>query len=241
MSDTIAVFIDGDNISPKDIDAILSEIYNYGNIIIKRVYLDWTQTHSQNWLKATHEYGIEPIQCNLIRGKNSTDIKLTVDVMKILYTVPHISLFYLVTQDGDFRHIIPEIKLNNRNVNVIGKNISKALGACCDKYTSIDFISGDKGKTNSTTNDNSKITNSKEILLNYKIDIETLLENNGTLSLSLIKDTLQRKYQFDQREYGYEQFSKFMDNYFPEYIISKRRDGCFISLSDSCENNRIMK
>ena len=257
MSETIAVFIDGDNISPKDIDEILAEIYDYGNIIIKRVYLDWTLPTSQGWSKATRDYGLEPIQCDLIKGKNSTDIKLTVDIMRTLYCVSHISLFYLVTQDGDFRHIIPEIKINNRSVNVIGKNVSKALGACCDKYTSLDVLSNKKNIGDELYGDNGngngnvkvKVDINKKTLDNegkykdgiikykdgvekYKDDIEKLLEKNGTVSLSLIKDTLQRKYQFDQREYGFQQFSKFMEFHFPEYQVYKMKEGCFISFSE---------
>lgn len=223
MSETIAVFIDGDNISPKDLEAIFTEIYDSGKIIIKRVYLDWTQPSSKNWLQATRDYGIEPIQCDLVKGKNSTDIKLTVDVMKTLYTVGHISLFYLVTQDGDFRHIIPEIKINNRNVNVIGKNISKALGSCCDKYTSLDLISREVPIKNNRTDKNIKTTIKK-----YKVDIEKLLEGAEIVSLSLVKDTLHRKYSFDQRAFGFNQFSKFMRYYFKEYEIQQNREGCFI-------------
>ncbi len=226
MSETIAVFIDGDNISPKDIEPILTEICDYGKIIIKRIYLDWTQTQSRGWLQATRDYGLEPIQCDLIKGKNSTDIKLTVDVMKTLYNVNHISLFYLVTQDGDFRHIIPEIKINNRNVNVIGKNISKALGASCDNYTSLDVINQDLNvKNKKTPKEDREI---KVLIKKYREEIEKLLESNSCLSFSLIKDTLHRKYRLDHRAFGFKQFSKFMAHYFQEYSVQKTKEGCFL-------------
>ena len=220
MSETIAVFIDGDNISPKDINSILTEIHDYGRIIIQRVYLDWTRPTCQSWIKATQEYGLEPIQCDLIHGKNSSDIRLTVDVMKTLYTIDHISLFYLVTSDGDFRHIIPEIKITNRQVNVIGASVSKALRASCDKYTKIAVL-----QTKLPTQEVDKLT---PTLVKYREDIDSLLDQRGTIPLSLVKDTLQRKYGFDHREYGFQQFSKFMEHYYKEYLVEKNRTGSFL-------------
>ena len=57
MSDTIAVFIDADNVSSKDIGVIMQEIKNYGKIIINRVYTDWSKESSKNWLKTVEELG----------------------------------------------------------------------------------------------------------------------------------------------------------------------------------------
>jgi len=50
------------------------------------------------------------IQCDKISGKNSVDLRLSVDIMKILYTNDIITLFYLITSDSDYRHVIFEIK-----------------------------------------------------------------------------------------------------------------------------------
>ena len=109
MSETIAVYIDGENSSHQDIEAISSEIKSYGSIIISRVYGDWSDKNMRKWLDRTIIYDIIPIQCIRISGKNSSDIKLCVDIMKDLYTVPEISLFYIITNDSDYSHVISEI------------------------------------------------------------------------------------------------------------------------------------
>ena len=95
MNETIAVYIDGDNTSHNDIKVILKEINSYGRIIISRVYGDWSQENMKNWLTTSSIFGIIPIQCERISGKNSTDIKLCVDLMKDLYSIDNISLFYM--------------------------------------------------------------------------------------------------------------------------------------------------
>jgi hypothetical protein len=114
MSETIAVYIDGDNTSHRDMEVILNEIKTYGRIIISRVYGDWSKENMKNWLVSASSYGIIPIQCERISNKNSSDIKLCVDIMKDLYTVPNISLFYIITTDSDYRHVISDIMMSNK-------------------------------------------------------------------------------------------------------------------------------
>jgi len=50
-NETIAIYIDGDNVCYRDADIILNEIKNYGRIIISRVYGDWSQDNMNSWLK----------------------------------------------------------------------------------------------------------------------------------------------------------------------------------------------
>ena len=59
-----------------------------------------------NWLSTASKYGIIPIQCERINGKNSSDIKLCVDIMRDLYNIDVITLFYIITTDSDYRHVI---------------------------------------------------------------------------------------------------------------------------------------
>ena len=73
----------------------MQEIKSYGDIVINRVYADWEVNPLKKWRDSASMNGIMPIQCGRLNGKNSTDIKLCVDLMKDLYTVPYISLFYL--------------------------------------------------------------------------------------------------------------------------------------------------
>ena len=145
MSEKIAVFIDGDNVSHNIISLIMNEIKNYGRIICCNVYADWSCENMKNWKLTANKLGIITIQCDRISGKNSTDIKMAVDVMKILYTVKHITLFYLVTSDSDYRHLVPEIKLLNKKVNCIGSvKSNNSLQSVCDVFTKIEVLEIDE-------------------------------------------------------------------------------------------------
>ena len=51
MDNIIAVYIDGDNASHKNIKECLNEIKSYGRIAIAKVYGDWSKDNMRNWLK----------------------------------------------------------------------------------------------------------------------------------------------------------------------------------------------
>tara|TARA_Y100000591_G_C21850758_1_gene711533 strand:- start:4419 stop:5345 length:927 start_codon:yes stop_codon:yes gene_type:complete len=153
MDHRIAIFIDADNINSKDLGLILDEIKNYGNIVINRAYGDWSKLIS--FKDKSIEYGIELIQANSISGKNSSDIKLCVDAMNILHTLNEISMFYIVTSDSDFIHLVPYIKCLNKEVRCIGnERTNRGLQNIVNMFTKIEVLR----KTNENDNNNEYIT-----------------------------------------------------------------------------------
>jgi uncharacterized protein (TIGR00288 family) len=220
--DTIAVFVDGDNISPRDMPCVMDEIKSFGRVVSSRIYTDWSAEDSKSWKKISIELALEPIQCDRVSGKNSTDIKLTVDLMKMLYTIPNINLFCLVTSDGDYRHLIPEIKLVNKRVCVIGSNISKSLQSCCDLSTKIEVLR--MGKDINNQKHINPVANQLQTVIDQLLDEESMVQ------LSIVRDALHRKYGFDHREYGFNRFSKFVKNYLSDqYVIRYIDSACFVA------------
>ena len=220
--ETIAVFIDGDNISPRDMDCIMEEIKSFGRVVSSRIYTDWSADDSKSWKKPSQELALEPIQCDRISGKNSTDIKLTVDLMKMLYTNSSISLFYIITSDGDYRHLIPEIKLANKKINVIGSNVSRSLQSSCDLSTKIEVL---KNSNIHSLDDDGMLESQFQAVL------DQVFGEQETVPLSIVKDTLQRKYGFDHREYGFKRFSKFVKHYLKDqYTIKYIDSSCYLAM-----------
>ena len=238
-TEIIAVFIDGDNISYKNIPVILQEIRNYGKIIINNVYCDWSSLEYNNLRQTSIENGITTIQCDKVTGKNSTDIKLMVDLMKTLYEINHVSLYYIVTSDSDYRHVIPQIKMKNKKVHCIGSvNSNKSIQSICDLFTKIEVlveynnriiknqsndtiqllrdsnqeIKNSKSKQRSLSKDNNSFkSNLKKIDMKIIFEIHNVVENNKKLNLGALKTLLQRKYTFDYREYGYNSMKSFIE------------------------------
>ena len=73
------LYIDADNVSYKCIEDIFSHI-KVEELIVKKIYGDWSKPELKNWINIVIDYGLEPIQCFRIGKKQSTDIKLITDV-----------------------------------------------------------------------------------------------------------------------------------------------------------------
>lgn len=228
--DLIAVFIDGDNISHKYIPVILQEIRNYGRIIINNIYCDWSSLEYSKLKLASIENGITTIQCDKIVGKNSTDIKLMVDIMRTLYEINHISLYYIITSDSDFRHVIPQIKMRNKKVHCIGSfNSNKSIQSICDLFTKIEVLIDYNNSYVSSSDehillgqevsfDNNKDSDKKKKLSYDKpvgneiiLEIKNAIDNHEKLNLGALKTLLERKYTFDFREYNCNSMKSFID------------------------------
>ena len=179
-TNNIAVFIDGDSVVPKYLLEIIKEINLYGNILINNIYADWSHQSKINLLVSARHTGITTIQADLISGKNSTDIKLAVDVMRTLYHFTNIDVFYLVASDYDYRHLVPEIKQYGKKVCCIGtENTNKSLINICDSFTLIKNI----------------------INKDIRESIIQLIETtNKYTDLSMINMMLKRTHKFDIRD-----------------------------------------
>lgn len=215
----IAIFIDGENINPNDYPYINKEIRSQGRIVISNVYGDWSDQNLKKWIDVAMVNGILKIQCDKINGKNSVDLRMSVDIMKYLFTNDLITLFYLVTTDADYRHVIFEIKQKNKKVYCIGSsNVNLGLTSICDKYTKINNIKKIINSENLKQKKNKKVNEIQE----YWKYIEEYLLNNGKTNLSNIKRIIQNNFpDFDYREYGFSKFSDFIKKNYKRIDIDK--------------------
>jgi uncharacterized LabA/DUF88 family protein len=82
---TIAIFIDGDNISSDYCEAILAEGAKLGDVRVKSVFGRCATFAGKGWKDVAEKHGIQKYpQVNNLRGKSAADIALVIDVMKLL-------------------------------------------------------------------------------------------------------------------------------------------------------------
>jgi uncharacterized protein (TIGR00288 family) len=154
MTKKIALFFDSDNISYRFIKPILHECNQYGTINIRRAYADWSMDQRQNWKKQSLQNAIELVQASYMNNyKNSSDIKIIIDIMDVLYTDPNITTFILVSNDTDFSSLFPIIKKNNKELIFIGDGSGKSsvLRTSCDIYVDCKSLVENYNLINETT------------------------------------------------------------------------------------------
>ncbi|HSG35441.1 MAG TPA: NYN domain-containing protein, partial [Sphingomonadaceae bacterium] len=76
----IALLIDADNASHAGIDPVLTVLAELGQVNIRRAYGNWAKPALAKWNQITHRYGLQPQQqFDLTKGKNATDMAMTID------------------------------------------------------------------------------------------------------------------------------------------------------------------
>jgi len=208
----LAVLIDADNITYKNIKGMMEEIAKYGVPTFKRIYGDWTKPTLKGWKTVLLENAITPIQqYSYTVGKNSSDSAMIIDAMDILYS-SKVDGFCLVSSDSDFTRLA--IRLREASMYVIGigeKKTPEPFIAACDKFIYMEIIKKDEPEITSSTKTTAPAKPKESI---SKIDsrliklmagsIDDLADDDGWAFLGDVGNLiLKKKPNFDPRNYGY--------------------------------------
>lgn len=135
----VALFIDADNAPSRKLADVLTELEKLGTVSIRRAYGNWSTESLRPWRKVLHEHAVQPIQqFDLIKGKNATDMAMTIDVMDVLYTKP-VDVFCLMSSDSDFTPLIMRLRSEGKQVIGFGGPQSAApFISACSKFHHFD-------------------------------------------------------------------------------------------------------
>ncbi|KKY29934.1 hypothetical protein UCDDA912_g10110 [Diaporthe ampelina] len=140
-SDTVALLIDGDNVSAKVIAGVLAEIAKHGMASVRRIYGDWTQPNLGPWKRCLLEHSVQPVQqFAYTTGKNATDGAMIIDAMDLLYT-GRFTGFCLVSSDSDFTRLA--VRIREQGVTVYGfgeRKTPRPFVSACDKFYYFDAL-----------------------------------------------------------------------------------------------------
>jgi hypothetical protein len=137
----VALLIDGDNSASILIPSLLAEAGRLGEVMIRRVYGNWSLSSMHAWQEIAPRYGLEQRHHGQTApGKNATDIALVVDAMDILYSGA-IEHFCLVTSDSDYTPLVLRLRSAGCQVLGIGKPTTPlALQTACTEFVSTDQL-----------------------------------------------------------------------------------------------------
>ena len=137
----IALLIDADNASPANMDAALTILGDLGTVNVRRIYGNWSKPGLKGWAKLMHRYALEPQQqFDLTKGKNATDMKMTIDAMDLLYG-GRVDGFGLMTSDSDFMPLAMRIRQNGTPVYGFGTSRTpEAFREACTRFIDLDAV-----------------------------------------------------------------------------------------------------
>lgn len=206
----IAMFIDADNAPAKKIEKIITELAKYGVVSIRKAYGNWKSSSLKGWEDNLHEYSIQPIQqFDLIKGKNATDMAMTIDAMDILYT-KDIDAFCIVSSDCDFTPLVMRILSEGKIVYGFGeRKAPDPFVNACSRFLYVDEEKAVKGKTEGEKVAPSKKVSARVLKGNTKLinllraAIESDSDEDDWASVARVGSIISNQASIDARNYGY--------------------------------------
>ncbi|MEB8432025.1 NYN domain-containing protein [Cocleimonas sp. KMM 6892] len=210
--ENIALLIDADNSPSKFIQEILSELAGFGKVNIRKAYGNWTSSNLKSWEAIIQDHAIQPIQqYDLTKGKNATDIALTIDAMDILYT-KNTDAFCIVSSDCDFTPLVTRILSEGKPVIGYGQRKAPAVFVnACSKFLYLDDEITELPVKNTTRNITKELQKNGQLVKLLNNSVKTTQEDDGWSKLSRVGTLISNHASFDSRNYGFTRLSDLIE------------------------------
>lgn len=131
---SLAILIDAENMPVAHAPAIIRRARTWGALSVVRLFGDFTSNRHAGWSEVARAFGYEIVQQpNGGRGKNSTDIALTINAMDLLHR-DAVDGFCLVSNDRDFLPLATRLANAGKPVYAIGGHVDKRVTCFSDKF-----------------------------------------------------------------------------------------------------------
>jgi len=227
----IALLIDADNASPSGIDPVLTVLAELGQVNIRRAYGNWRKNSLKGWVDKMHRYGIEPQQqFDLTKGKNATDMKMTIDALDLLYS-GRVHGFGIMSSDSDFMPLAMRIRQDGFPVYGFGgAKTPEAFVQACSRFIDVNaLIRAEKAQTDQE-DDLAKAQPVQgvidEDLLHLLIDAynASKRDEDGFAKLSEVGQRAGNRSSFDVRNFGFSRLIDMIETV-PNFTIDRRDAG----------------
>lgn len=140
-----AIFLDAENIHARHLEYIVDKARQYGLPLNCRAYADWSNPRLKSYAGKLTKYGFVAIHHFATQmGKNSSDMMLSVDAMKMMYQPDRPDVVVLATSDSDFTSLVVQLRALGVMVVGVGNiNASGLLKDACDAFHRIPDSDGD--------------------------------------------------------------------------------------------------
>lgn len=130
-----ALFIDGENISHKKAESILSATQKQGELHSARVYGLQKDEHTKRWSEKAKEYEIEDIRLCGGPEKDKVDKKIQKDIRKEITEEKNVDIVCIATSDKGYVDTIRKLRKEGKRVVVIGDDkASDELRNVCNHF-----------------------------------------------------------------------------------------------------------
>ena len=224
----IALLIDADNVNPGGIDSVLTVLAELGQVNIRRAYGNWAKDALKRWGDITNRYGIRPHQqFDLTRGKNATDMAMSIDAVDLLYQ-GKVDGFGIMSSDSDFTPLVTRLRQDGLPVYCFGdKKTPMALKTACTRFIDVDQLM--KGENPLAERPGARSEDKPAV----DEDLITLLgdawkassrDEDGFAKLQEVGQIAGNRSSFDVRNYGFKRLSELVKS-LDRFELTRGDDG----------------
>jgi hypothetical protein len=223
----IALLIDADNASPDSLDSVLTVLAELGTVNIRRAYGNWSKPALKGWSVMTHRHAIEPYQqFDIIKGKNATDMRMTIDAMDLLFG-GRVDGFGIMSSDSDFMPLAMRIRQDGLPVYGFGgAKTPESFKQACTRFIDVAALAHSEEvdrQESAPAPVKAEIDESVLSLLAAAIKASKR-DDRGFASLSEVAQRAGNRSSFDARNYGFSRLSELIQA-IPNFTTEKREDG----------------
>jgi uncharacterized protein (TIGR00288 family) len=218
----IALLIDADNASPRDLETALTILGDLGSVNVRRAYGNWKKPALSGWANIVHRYAIEPQQqFDITKGKNASDMKITIDAMDLLYG-GRVDGFGFMTSDSDFMPIAMRIRQQGLPVYGFGADKTpEGFRQACTRFIDLSRLpdedeAGGKAAPAKVDDDVAKLIG--DAWKSSKRDA------GGFASLSEVGQRVGNLQSFDARSFGFSRLADMIES-LPNFVTERREGG----------------
>ncbi|MEL7189618.1 MAG: NYN domain-containing protein [Pseudomonadota bacterium] len=223
----IALLIDADNTTPDGIDPVLTVMAELGQVNIRRAYGNFAKNNLARWDTITNKFGIRPQQqFDVTKGKNATDMAMTIDAMDLLYQ-GKVDGFGLMTSDSDFTPLVTRLRQDGLLVYGFGEQKTpQAYQAVCTRFIDIkklisNYAEDRGGKSDDEASRSPKIIDDDLTELITAAYSEAKRDDKGYARLQQVGQIAGNRSSFDVRNYGFKSLSELFES-FDNFSIERR-------------------
>ncbi len=222
-SRNIALLIDADNARPGDLDAVLTILGDLGTVNVRRAYGNWKKPGLSGWPAIVLRHAIEPQQqFDITKGKNATDMKMTIDAMDLLYA-GHVDGFGIMSSDSDFMAIATRIRQNGLPVYGFGSDRTpEGFRQACTRFIDVTGLEATTERTDAAQPtlpvDDELVTLFADAWKASKRD------DRGFASLAEMGQRVANRSSFDARSFGFSRLSDLVES-LPNFTTERREKG----------------
>lgn len=226
----VAVLIDAENVSSGSAKQIFDEASNYGNIVVKRIFADWSKGAVKSWKEEVNRYSMTAVQQFEVQPrKNTIDIALIIQALVILFE-KDVDVFCIAAGDSDYTRLVRELRERNKTViGLGGRNVNQSFVNAFNEFIYLDTAMESKPNIQRGKGQKVKVAlpaaqpvlAEPEILDNKRKSdlhniIDRMIDNSGKAFYAQISSEMKQKYSdFIPKNFGCNSFKKLMEKLTP--------------------------